>query len=864
MKSIWLTPAIILTAVIGIIISIMASFTTYNMEHKRILAEFRQLAIDRAASLDQENKAINLEVLEGIRGLFRASDKVTRMEFQTFVIETIARHPTIQALEWIPRIPASDRSSYESAARTDGLADFQIREKHDGQMVAAANRSEYFPVYFVEPLAGNMKAVGFDLASNPIRLAALIQSRDSGKPIATARITLVQETAKQAGFLVFLPIYNGKKPKTVTKRQENLLGFALGVFRIGDMVKRSIGEAEIKVHLHDITDATKSRLLYPSEYQDTPYTFGIFYTHKLEVAERIWELQFFPTPSYLKEHHVMWKTWIALVIGFGFTILIMLRFKTAAEQQIIIEMEVQERTAELSTSEKRTKIILDTAVHGIIMINQGGIVQSFNPAAEKIFGYEREVVVGQNISMLMPDPFTSEHDKYLEHHLQTGARKIIGVGREVIGLRKNGETFPMWLSVGTSEIDEQRFFVGSVVDITDRKKADAEIRKLSLAVEQSPNLTIITNLTGNIIYVNAAFEAVTGYTYDEVIGKNPRILKSAKTSPTVHRELWKTILAGKVWRGEVQNLRKDGAFYWASVSISPLKDELGNITHFIGLQEDITLRKEAESTLIAAKESAEQANVAKSEFLNVMSHELRTPLTVVLGNLPFIVALGELKLVEGEKTLPSVRKLAAALNENPEDPVRIACLGVMKQLSGLGTRMNGQGKHLKTLIDDLLDLSKIEAGKMDLDKQSVSSSGIVSGVVTDMQVKAGEKDISLIHSGADNKVVADEIRLRQILINLIGNAIKFTDKGHVEVIIRQIDGYTEFRVKDSGCGIPANQVGMVFDKFTQTDSSATRKAGGTGLGLAITKRLIELHGGEISVESELGKGSSFIFTIPNT
>jgi len=739
-KPVWFSLAIILTTTIGIVFSISASFTTYNLEHKRILAEFRQLAIDRAAMLNQENKAINLEVLEGIRGLFRSSKKVTRAEFKTFVTGTITRHSTIQALEWIPRITVSKRDQYELEARTDGLTNFQIREKRNGQMLRANNREEYFPVYFVEPLAGNTKALGFDLASNKTRLDALIKSRDSGKPVATSRITLVQETAKQAGFLVFLPVYHGE-PKTISERREHLVGFVLGVFRVGNMIERSIGDAEIKIHLYDVSDPIKPQLLYPSERQDIPETSGIFHTHQLEVAGRVWELQLFPTPTYLKEHHNTIRSWLILMIELIFTFLIMLRFKTAAERHAIIEAKVKERTEELKDSEARSAAIVNTAVNGIITITKDGIIKTFNPAAEKIFNYQADEVIGKNIKILMPDPFYSEHDGYIANFHHTGKRKIIGIGREVKGRRKDATIFPMWLAVNFAKVGGEKIFVGCIVDITERKKAEA--------------------------------------------------------------------------------------------------------------------------LMLTAKEEAEQANIAKSEFLNVISHELRTPLTVVLGNLPFIIALGNLKLIKGEKTLPSIRKLTAILNEDPKDPVRVSCLSVMKQLSSLGTKMHRQGKHLKMLIDDLLDLSKIESGKMDLDKQSVSVNSIVAGVVADMNVKAEEKGIALIHSGEGGEVIADEIRLRQVLINLIGNAIKFTDKGQVEVSVRRIHEHTEFRVKDSGCGIPADQVGIVFDKFTQTDSSATRKAGGTGLGLAITKRLIELHGGQISVESELGKGSSFIFIIPD-
>ena len=853
-KSGWFSRSVILTSVIGIILSITAAYTTYNLEYKRVLAEFKQLASNSASNLDQENKAINLEVLQGIKGLFRASNKVSRNEFKTFVTETIKRHPTIQALEWIPRIAHNRRAHYESIARTEGLSDFHIREKQNGQMVPSKEKPEYFPVYFVEPLEGNMKAVGFDLASNPIRLSALIQARDSGNPIATARITLVQEKSTQAGFLVFLPIYNGIT-KTIETRQRNLLGFALGVFRIGDMVKNSIGKIDAYVFLRDISNSEKNELLYSSGQRNEIETFDIIHTHHLEVAGRSWEIKFFPTPTYLEKHHNIYITWLALFIGLVFTGLIARGFKTSAEQHFIIETQVKKRTDELVDSKARTTAILETTVNGIITINSKGIVQSFNSASEGIFGFKANEVIGKNISMLMPEPFSSEHDGYLQNHLKTNQRKIIGIGREVRGLHKNGKEFPMWLSVGISKIDGEKFFVGSIVDITERKKAEIEISKLSLALSQSPNLVIITDLKGYITYVNTAFTNVTGYTPTEVIGKNPRILKSDKTDPKFYHKLWDTILVGEIWRGEIQNKKKDGSLYWASVTISPLKNEKGQITHFIGLQEDITIRKKAEETLIQSKETAEAANIAKSDFLNTMSHELRTPMTVILGYSPI--------LAKADK-LPVAKKLRTALEKEPINQEEIIELleKLLAKFAQIGSAMDKSGKHLLTLINDILDLSKIEAGKMELKRTPVSVHDIIQCVSSDLRNKAEAKGLKISWS-SDNEIInAEEVRIRQILINLIGNAIKFTESGTIHVSSENLEKFVMFRVKDSGCGIPTDKLDMVFARFQQADTSSTRAASGTGLGLAISKRLVELHGGEISVTSEARKGSTFSFTIP--
>lgn len=270
----------------------------------------------------------------------------------------------------------------------------------------------------------------------------------------------------------------------------------------------------------------------------------------------------------------------------------------------------------------------------------------------------------------------------------------------------------------------------------------------------------------------------------------------------------------------------------------------------VGFRVDITELKNA-------KEVAEAASRAKSDFLNVMSHELRTPLTVILGYTSFL----------GNPTvLPTVRKLIDKFDDQPQDSDEKRALfdAVLIELSSYAQKMTKSGKHLLTLINDMLDLSKVEAGKMELDAKPMSAGRLLSSVAEDFRLSAEAKGLKLIaEPGPDSDLImADEMRLRQMLINLVGNAIKFTEAGSIKVWTRHKGPFVEFLVTDTGCGIPAGETENVFERFRQVDASSTRKAGGTGLGLAITKSLAELHGGEVAVESALGEGSTFSFTIP--
>ncbi|MFQ6678482.1 MAG: PAS domain S-box protein [Fidelibacterota bacterium] len=250
--------------------------------------------------------------------------------------------------------------------------------------------------------------------------------------------------------------------------------------------------------------------------------------------------------------------------------------------------------------------VIENTIDGIITIEESGVIKSFNSAAEAIFGYSGDEIIGQKINKLMPSPYSDEHDQYLQSYLETGIKRIIGTGREVSGLRKDGVIIPISIGISEVTLNDRRIFSGIVRDLSAEKKAKEEIRKLSRAMEQSPVSVVITNVEGHIEYVNPKFVKVTGYQPQEVIGKNPRILKSGETPSSEYKNLWDTITAGKEWAGEFHNRKKNGELFWEFASISALRNEDGEITHFIGIKEDITERK----ATLDALESSEARNTA--------------------------------------------------------------------------------------------------------------------------------------------------------------------------------------------------------------------------------------------------------------
>jgi PAS domain S-box-containing protein len=378
----------------------------------------------------------------------------------------------------------------------------------------------------------------------------------------------------------------------------------------------------------------------------------------------------------------------------------------------------------------------------------------------------------------------------------------------------------------------------------------ASLRKLSMAVEQSPESIVITDADAHIEYVNDAFLRATGYTREEALGQNPRILHSGNTPPETFVSLWETLLRGETWKGEFCNRRKNGEEYIEFAIITPLRDNAGRTTHFVAIKEDITEKKRVARELDAhrhhlekliaertrqldeSRDRAEAANRTKSSFLANMSHEIRTPLNAIIG-LTHLMRRHEL----------------------PAD-----------QLQRLD-KVDNAGQHLLSVINDILDLSKIEAGRLELESVDFHLASVLDNVRSIMSEPAQAKGLELRIDPDDVPawLHGDPTRLRQALLNYVSNAVKFTAAGSIELRVRLLarqgdELVLRFEVTDTGIGIAPEQAAHLFQAFEQADASTTRRYGGTGLGLVVTRRLAELMGGETGVNSVPGAGSTFWFS----
>jgi len=497
--------------------------------------------------------------------------------------------------------------------------------------------------------------------------------------------------------------------------------------------------------------------------------------------------------------------------------------------------DLKAENAARKASEFRMRAITDSAQDAILMMDSEGVVSYWNPAAERIFGYTSTEAIGMNLRALIAPP--RDHaapQSFFPVFQKIGRGAVVEKMIEMEALRKDGREIAVELSISSLQIKDTWHSVSIIRDVTVHRMEEAELQKLRAAVEQSANIIVITDPSGKIEYVNPAFEKGSGYTAAEAMGNNPRVLKSGEQDAAFYKNLWETITAGKTWRGQFHNKRKDGSLYWEAATISPVHKATGEISHYVAVKEDITERKAMEGRLGEALIRAEAAAHAKSEFLAVMSHELRTPLNGVLG-------------------------FAELLSYSPLDD----------EQRDYAQTIRDSGNHLLAVVNDVLDFSSIEKGTLTLHAGPVVISELLESSDHAISKAAADKGLEFrreVASGVPEQIIGDDRRIRQILLNLLGNAVKFTASGSVvfRVATASVGGRPalDFTVEDTGPGISPGMLGHLFKPFTQADSTFSREFDGTGLGLAISKRLAEAMDGSITVVSTPGQGSAFTFHFP--
>ena len=509
-------------------------------------------------------------------------------------------------------------------------------------------------------------------------------------------------------------------------------------------------------------------------------------------------------------------------------------------------------------SEKRYRSLFENN-HAVMFVidPESGAILDANPAAEHFYGWSRQELMRMNvmeINSLSPEQVQAEMQA-----AQTARRHYFAFRHRLA----DGSTRDVEVYSGRIVMGERALLYSIVHDVTERTRAqqalaesEARLRQLSLAIEQSPNSIIITDLDACIQYVNEAFLNTTGYALRDVLGNNPRLLKSGKTPAETYTAMWNALTHGRPWKGEFHNRRKDGSDYVEFAHVAPLHQADGAITHYVAVKEDITEKKriaeelgrhrhhleelveQRTAELAEAQHQAEAANRAKSAFLANMSHEIRTPMNGVLGMV---------ELLARTPLTPEQRRKLDTIRES--------------------------GKSLMHLIDDILDFSKIEAGRLELEHTPVALCPLVESLCAALKPLAQSRAVDLtgvVDPRLPEWVLSDEVRLRQLLYNLVGNGIKFargseTRRGWVRVRLEPGPNSAPslmLSVADNGIGMSEEVRSRLFRPFAQAESSTTRRFGGTGLGLTICKRLVDMMGGDIAVESAPDAGTTFRIHLP--
>ncbi|MCX7185284.1 MAG: PAS domain S-box protein [Nitrosospira sp.] len=474
----------------------------------------------------------------------------------------------------------------------------------------------------------------------------------------------------------------------------------------------------------------------------------------------------------------------------------------------------------LRSNEERLRTIVDALPNAMLMVSAEGRIAMVNSQAEHIFGYRREELLGQPIEMLVPQQYHGKHAGYRTAYTHAPDTREMGAGREIYGQHKDGKVFPVEIGLNPVQTPEGRFVLASVIDITERKKVEEELSQFKYTLDQTlDSVFMFREGDFRFIYVNNGAQEQVGYTEAELLAMTPLDIKPEFTLERF-RQTVQPLIDGTQASLNFQTIHrhKDGHNIPVEIFLQFIREGIQQ-GRFVAIVRDITERKRIERM--------------KNEFVSTVSHELRTPLTSIAGSLGLLVG--------------------GALGSIPQN---------MRALIDIAHK---NSQRLNHLINDLLDMEKIAAGKMHFDIQLQPLLPLIEQVLENTRGYGVERRVTLalISQAADAEVRVDGQRLLQVLSNLLSNAIKYSpEDGTVEVTVQKLDGRVRISVTDHGPGIPAAFRAHIFQKFSQADSSDTRQKGGTGLGLAITRELVEHMHGQVGFESEEGKGATFFCELP--
>jgi len=831
-----------LVIAVGLILTLSAGWIVDRRESQDRKEAFGQLAASQTGPVATALHNLRDTEVEGLARFFQSRDHITHAEFQQFTAY-LTQNPAVSAWEWIPTVKATEKSAFEAAARMAGLENFEIWQKgRNGARIPASGREVYYPAFQVTPLVGNERTLGFDLGSEPLRRTAIEKAASTRLTTATAAITLVQETGTQKGMLILRPVFASDDPGRVR-------GFAGAGLRMGTLLRSVVPDPAAFMELSLLKSEAPPELLATTWDDDHAPTSGLLSTRPVFAVGKVFAVSAHAGPEFLSRHPKQ-AGGIAILIGLVLTTILALVVRMVVRRQEELEGLVAGRTLELRKSEQSYRNQFAANSSAMLMLDpQTGAILDANTAAVAYYGYPQE----QLLAMRITDINTLPAGEVLQ--AMASVRQDQGQYQEFQHRLADGSVRDVEVSASNIQFGERNVLHTIVHDITARKEAESSLSrsetKFHTLFESTSDAVMLLDENGFFDCNQAALTMMGCSNREEFCSKRPADLSPPQQpcesdSTTLAQERIAAAMATGSQHFEWVHRRVDtGATFPAEVLLSALNLDgrpvlqavVRDITERAAAEEKLHgINLELEAASLYAKDlaiQAEMANLAKSQFLANMSHEIRTPMNGVIG-------MTELLL---DTELDEEQRHFAETVQN-------------------------SGNALLSLINDILDFSKIEAGKLEMETLNFDLRTLLADFSTPLALRAEEKGLEFICAAAPdipNCLCGDPGRLRQILNNLVGNAVKFTKKGEISVRARLVSetetqAVIRFSIKDTGIGIPTDKQKLLFQKFTQVDASTTRQFGGTGLGLAISKQLAELMGGQIGIESEEGQGSEFWFT----
>jgi len=822
--------------------------------------QFERLA-ERLATEFERRVNLPLYGLKGARAVYATAQSVERHEFRAYVEpRDLAREfPGILGFGFVQRVARADLPAFVAAERADHAPDFAVR--------SSGNAPELYVVKFIEPLPSNRAAMGFDLGSDPTLRAAVERAIRTGEPTITASTRLGQSGAPEI-FLYLAPVYrNGAPAATPTERVSSLAGLVFAPIEPALAFTDIVNGVDRLLHLRVFDEGAVdvSHAVFDSAPDLTttavrPADGTLLRRRPISVGGRVWTLVITPAPAFASTLNPTGPRVLAVAGGIV-TLLAAAGIFTLGRGHARADSLARTMTAHLRASEaaaRRLGLVASRTSNAVVLTDAAGKIDWVNGSWERITGFTLAEVTGKKPGALLQGP---ETDPATIAHMRQGLASGEGFNVEVLNYHKTGESF--WFASEVRPLHDPSGgvtgFMAIGTDITDRKRTEQRLaaseQRLTAITEHAPGVffqfEVAPDGRCSVPFLSAGFSAMFGRDPGEAMDSPAAIFECMfeHDRARVIASIETAIATGAPWRDAFGIVTPDSAVRWIDARSAPSHRPDGTKLWF-GVLTDISelqaaraaaedLNNQLERAIGSAQQAtmdAVQASMAKSQFLATMSHEIRTPMNGVIG-------------------------MTSLLLDTPLSPQQREFTEIIRN----------SGDNLLTVINDILDFSKIESGRLELEQEVFDLRECVEGTLDVLAPRAAQKGLDLLYEiqePAPASVRGDTTRLRQILVNLVGNALKFTERGEVEITVTatahaedSVRQELHFAVRDTGIGIPPEAQSRLFNSFTQVDASTTRKYGGTGLGLAISKRLSELMGGRMWLESQLGQGSTFHFTI---